>query len=196
MNTFCKMTLIMMMVWLAGTTSLGLPPHDRPQLLRLTWDLSLTTLLDRWSTKTTIMFPNNIADFVSARRCCSARSGPQLGSMASRWWIALKLQICLLLETTLKIFSHNILLFSLPISPPCRYWSKRIEGINSRVFLLEESALQYTRSMSAGAPTSTPGLGAGTGVGTPGIDYLGSTSYSYNHSAPFLQASSSESFKL
>ena len=62
-----------------------------------------------------------------------------------------------------------------------------IEGINSRVFLLEESALQYTRSMSTGAPTSTPGIS-----GTPGIDYLGSTSYSYNHSAPFLQASSSE----
>ena len=76
--------------------------------------------------------------------------------------------------------------FSLPSLHP----SKRIEGINSRVFLLEESALQYTRSMSVGAPTSTPGIGAGT----PGIDYLGSTSYSYNHSTPFLQASSSESF--
>ena len=72
--------------------------------------------------------------------------------------------------------------------------SLRIEGINSRVFLLEESAaLGYTRSMSVGAPTSTPGVG----TSGPGIDYLGSTSYSYNHSAPFLQAASSESsFKI
>ena len=77
----------------------------------------------------------------------------------------------------------------------CFCSSYGIEGINSRVFLLEESALQYTRSMSVGAPTSTPGIPGGT-TGTPGIDYLGSSSYSYNHSAPFLQASSSESFFL
>ena len=88
------------------------------------------------------------------------------------------------------LFQIKMFCFPLPISSPSHHSPKRIEGINSRVFLLEESALQYTRSMSVGAPTSTPGIGAGT----PGIDYLGSTSYSYNHSTPFLQASSSESF--
>ena len=53
------------------------------------------------------------------------------------------------------------------------------DTICKRFFFLEDpGSLQYSRSMSV-----TPSAA--------GLDYLGSGSYSYNHSAPFLQASSS-----